>query len=188
MILLREAIETVIRLTQEEWADLSGRFSASALEKGDFFSIEGRVETEIGFLTDGVVRAFYRITNGIEYNKTLFVKGDFFGGYASLVSGKPNRINIQALTNVTFYKSNYQDISDLFKKYRNIETLCRLIAERFYIEKENREIELVLLQADERYKIFKEQFPGIENEIPQYHIASYLGITPTQLSRIRAKR
>jgi hypothetical protein len=54
--------------------------------------------------------------------------------------------------------------------------------------KERREIELVLLQADERYKIFKQEYPNLENLIPQYHIASYLGVTPTQLSRIRAKK
>lgn len=55
------------------------------------------------------------------------------------------------------------------------------------MQKEQREIEIVLLDADERYHIFQKQFSGLENRIPQYHIASYLGITPTQLSRIRRK-
>lgn len=158
------------------------------LSKGAYFAIENRVETNLGFLLKGVVRAFYRNNDGIEYNKTFFTGHEFFGAYASLVSRKPNKIILQSLTECDIMVASYNKIEALFSEYRKIETLARLIAEQFFIEKEKREIELVLLQADERYKLFKQEYPGIENSIPQYHIASYLGITPTQLSRIRAKR
>jgi hypothetical protein len=57
-----------------------------------------------------------------------------------------------------------------------------------FLEKEKREIELVLLGAQQRYQLFQNEYPNLENLISQYHIASYLGVTPTQLSRIRAKR
>ena len=53
---------------------------------------------------------------------------------------------------------------------------------------EKREVEIVLLEANKRYAIFKKEYPQLEQLIPQYHIASYLGITPTQLSRIRAQK
>lgn len=59
------------------------------------------------------------------------------------------------------------------------------IIQQAFIQKEERELEIVLLNADKRYHLFKTQFPNLEQLIPQYHIASYLGITPTQLSRIR---
>jgi CRP-like cAMP-binding protein len=52
---------------------------------------------------------------------------------------------------------------------------------------EKKEIEMALLDADKRYSIFRDEYPGIELEIPKYHVASYLGISPTQLSRIRKK-
>ncbi|GMU95073.1 MAG: hypothetical protein AMXMBFR50_05900 [Ignavibacterium album] len=55
------------------------------------------------------------------------------------------------------------------------------------MQKEKREIEIVLLNAEKRYQIFRNDFPQLEQQIPQYHIASYLAITPTQLSRIRRK-
>ena len=54
-------------------------------------------------------------------------------------------------------------------------------------KKEVREIQIVLNNATERYEFFRQEHPGLENKIPQYHIASYLGVTPIQLSRIRAK-
>ncbi|MGE4347904.1 MAG: Crp/Fnr family transcriptional regulator, partial [Flavobacteriaceae bacterium] len=63
----------------------------------------------------------------------------------------------------------------------------RKLAEQFFVHKEQREVNIVMLDADKRYLIFQQEFPFLEQLIPQYHIASYLGITPTQLSRIRRK-
>jgi CRP-like cAMP-binding protein len=185
---LEKVVKSILNLSEEAWQMFASCFSSERLSKGDYFALEGRREKHIGFLTSGVVRAFFRTNDGVEYNKTFFVPGDFFGPYSALVSGKPNRIFIQALTDVDFYKADYAAITALYVKHREIESLSRLLAEQFFIEKENREIELVLLQADERYRIFQQEYPGVEIQIPQYHIASYLGITPTQLSRIRAKR
>jgi hypothetical protein len=68
-----------------------------------------------------------------------------------------------------------------------IERLRRKIAERFFVRSEKKQLEMALLEAKERYSIFREEHPGFEDIIPQYHIASYLGISPTQLSRIRKK-
>lgn len=188
MEILENSLKSIINLSDSEWNNFKNCFSLERLSKGEHFALEGRKESNIGFIIDGVLRAYYRTSDGIEYNKTFFTKNDFFGAYAALVTGQNNKINIQALTEVTFLKANYKAITDLFEQNRGIETLARKIAELFYISKENREIELALLQADARYSIFKKQYPNLENLIPQYHVASYLGITPTQLSRIRVKK
>jgi CRP-like cAMP-binding protein len=185
---LKLYLDQILPIADEEWQSFSSLFSEERLEKGEDFSMSNRVETKIGFLLNGVVRAFYRNSNGIEYNKTFFTDPSFFGAYAALVTKQTNHIHIQALTDCRILTAHYSQITQLFRPYRNIETLARLIAEQFYIAKEKREIGIVLLQADERYRLFKEEYPNIENLIPQYHIASYLGITPTQLSRIRAKK
>lgn len=163
-------------------------FSEVELKKGDYFACEGRVETNLGFLKNGVLRAFYRSSEGLEYNKTFFTENEFFGAYSSLVTGQINQINIQALTDCTILMADYEGITRLFEEYREIEKLARVLGEYLYVYKEKREIELVILQADERYKRFRKEYPNLENLIPQYHIASYLGITPTQLSRIRMKK
>ena len=178
----------MLPLDKEEWESLSQLFFKEELTRGEYFAIENRIETKFGFLLKGVIRAFYRTHEGIEYNKTFFTDNEFFGAFTSLVSQQPNKIIFQALTDCLILKASYTDYTKLFTKHRHIETLARIIAEQFFIEKEKREIEIVTLQADERYRIFKEEYPDIENLIPQYHIASYLGITPTQLSRIRAKK
>jgi len=69
-----------------------------------------------------------------------------------------------------------------------MERIGRKIAEYYYLEKEKNLVDMALYDADKRYSILKERFPTIESQVQQYHIASYLGISPTQLSRIRKKR
>ncbi len=183
---LKTYLDTLTVLPDADWEALRPLFSATELPRGTYFAQEGRVENNLGFLRQGVVRAFYRSSNGTEYNKTFFSGPEFFGAYSSLVSRQPNRINVQALTDCLILKASYPDIAALFPQHRSVETLARLLAESLFLRKEKREIELVLLRADERYRRFREEHPALENLISQYHIASYLGITPTQLSRIRA--
>ena len=156
-------------------------------KKGDHFIKEGQVAREIGFLTNGVIRAYYRNSEGTEYNKHFFTGPCFVGGYASLITGTPNQINQQALTDCELLVANFKQFTALYSSHRDIENAARILAERFFVQKEQREIEIVLLDAEKRYQIFQQEYPGLENLIAQYHIASYLGVTPTQLSRIRRK-
>lgn len=188
MQLLKSSLVKIISLDEPEWAAFAALFDQRLLDRHALFAVENRKETEIGFLETGVIRAFYRNGEGAEYNKKFFVPGEFFGAYTALVTNQPSKINLEALTPCKVYVANYSAITALFEQHRKIETLARLVAQQFYIEKEKREIELALLQADERYQIFRNSYPGLEAVVPQYHIASYLGITPTQLSRIRAKK
>ncbi|MDJ1470408.1 Crp/Fnr family transcriptional regulator [Xanthocytophaga flava] len=185
---LQTCVNQIVRLDDAAWNAFSQLFTESMLKRGEYFAEAGRQEHEIGFLTKGVVRAFYRNGEGQEYNKTFFTDNEFIGAYASLVMQVSNQINLQALTDCSILVANYNEITTLFEHHRTIETFARKMAEYFYVYKEKREIDLVLLQADERYKRFQQEYPDLENQIPQYHIASYLGITPTQLSRIRSKK
>jgi hypothetical protein len=79
----------------------------------------------------------------------------------------------------------YHEPKRLSDNNYELERLRRCIAERLFVGNEKKQLEMVLMDTTERYLIFKEQHPGLEDVIPQYHIASYLGISPTQLSRIR---
>ncbi|MDN4011959.1 Crp/Fnr family transcriptional regulator [Chryseobacterium gambrini] len=174
-------------ISNESWEQFSALFTPKILKKGDYFITSGQTAKEIGFLETGVVRAFYINNEGTEYNKHFFVNPCFIGGYSSLITGTPNQINQQALTECKILTAKYADIQSLYKTCPDIERAARILAELFFVQKEQREIEIVLLDADKRYEIFQKDFPQLEQQIPQYHIASYLGITPTQLSRIRKK-
>lgn len=92
------------------------------------------------------------------------------------------------MTDCHLLVADFDKVTLLYKDFPKIESLARILAEHKFAIKEKREIELVTLEAKERYDIFKNEHPGLENQISQYHIASYLGISPTQLSRIRTKK
>ncbi len=162
-------------------------FSERVLLKGDYFINEGEIAKQIGFLKSGIVRAFYVNKEGVEYNKHFFMPHTIIGGYSSLVTATANKIVQQALIDCELLVANYADIIALYDAYPDFERVGRRLAEFYFVEKEKREIEIVLMDADERYLIFQREYPQLEQLIPQYHIASYLGITPTQLSRIRRK-
>jgi CRP-like cAMP-binding protein len=184
---LKKYIEHLTPLSATSWDQLKNLFVEKELKKDEYFITAGQIAKEIAFLESGILRAFYRNGEGTEYNKHFFVSPCFIGGYASLITGTPNQINQQALSACKILVADYAALKALYPSCQDIETLSRTLAERFFVHKEQREIEIVLLDADKRYQLFQQQFPTLEQQIPQYHIASYLGITPTQLSRIRRK-
>jgi CRP-like cAMP-binding protein len=102
-----------------------------------------------------------------------------------LLTGNVNLIAQQALTDCVVYTCDYKSLTNLFDECPNLERFARKIAEHYFLEKEKNEIEIVLLDASQRYTLFKRDFSNLEQLIPQFHIASYLGVSATQLSRIR---
>lgn len=167
--------------------ELKKCFKPLHLNKNDFFVKESEYAQQIGFLKKGIVRAFFLNQEGKEYTKQFFVGSSIIGAYNSLLTKQPNKIAQQALTDCDVLVANYSDLENLYTKYHDLERLGRKIAEFYFLEKEQKEIEMALLDADKRYLIMRQRFPSIETIIPQYYIASYLGISPTQLSRIRKK-
>jgi CRP-like cAMP-binding protein len=180
-------LNAISPIKENAWQSLRSLFSVKSLLKGEYFITEGETAKQIGFLTSGMIRAFYRNSEGIEYNKHFFIPNTIIGGYSSLITSAPNKINQQALADCTMLVANYAQITRLYDSFPDCERLGRRLAELYFVAKEQREINIVLLDADKRYLIFKQEYPQLEQLIPQYHIASYLGITPTQLSRIRRK-
>lgn len=180
-------LNKISRLTSDTWSLLIPHITEIQLKKNEYFVKEGEISREIGILTKGIVRSFYITQEGKEYNKTLFAAPNIIGSYVSLITGQPNRLPQQALTDCIITKIPLSIIEKLSEEHLEIERLRRKIAELFFVLKEKRELEMALLQAEERYLIFREEFPEAEQLIPQYHIASYLGISATQLSRIRKK-
>lgn len=184
---LKAYIDTISRVEPDTYKALYTCFKPLHLFKNDFFVREGEYAQRMGFLKKGVVRSFFTRPDGKEYSKQFFIGPSLIGAYTSLLNKKPNRIAQQALTDCEILVAPYGEIEKLYNKFHGLERLGRKIAEFYFIEKELKEIEMALLDADKRYLIMREKFPGIETIVPQYHIASYLGISPTQLSRIRGK-
>ncbi|MDW7690574.1 Crp/Fnr family transcriptional regulator [Flammeovirgaceae bacterium SG7u.111] len=173
-------------ITAKAWDDLNMTLEEKNIRKNAFLISEGEKASYCYFLVEGVVRVFY--SNGeSEYNKTFFVEGTFPTPLTALLSAAPSQLNFQALTPVKLLRFSYASFRGLFNTHRCLELLFLKIMEFNWIKKEQHDIRMVTNSATVNYQIFQEEFPKLEQLIPQYHIASYLGITPIQLSRIRAK-
>lgn len=182
---LHQYLAHISQISEPAFESLWACFEPMQLNKHDFFVREGEYAQQIGFLSQGIVRAYFVNQEGKEYNKQFFVGPSIIGAYTSLLTNNPNLIAQQALTPSQVWVANYPEIEALYQRFHDLERLGRKIAEFYFLEKEQKEIEMALLEASERYAIFQQCFPSVEAQIPQYHIASYLGISPTQLSRIR---
>ena len=185
---LHKYLNHITPISEQTWTLLKELFVEKELKKFEYFSKVDKVATKIAFLQKGIVRSFYTNNEGQEFNKNFFVAPAFIGAYTSLITNGPNKLAQQALTNCIICETDYSKIKQLYDTCPDLERLGRIRAEHYFVEKEIRELNLVMLEAKEYYKIFQQQYPTLEQQIPQYHIASFLGITPTQLSRIRAKK
>ena len=182
---LKEYFNAISKLNESTWDKILPFFREEKLLKNEYFAKENRTSRRIAFLKTGVVRAFFTNQEGKDYNKQFFVGQSIIGAYTSLLTGQVNIIAQQALTDCVIYSCDYKSLTDLFDDHPDLERFARKIAEHYFLEKEKKEIEIVLLDASQRYILFKKEFPTLEQLISQLHIASYLGISATQLSRIR---
>lgn len=185
MIPLQHFFNSISPLKEETWSKILPFFQEGKLLPGEYFARENEVARKFAFLESGVVRAYFIDQKGQDYNKQFFVGYSSIGAYTSLLTGKPNLIAQQALTTCVIWYCDYHSLVSLYDSFPDLERLARKTAEYYFLEKEKKELEIVLLDASQRYKIFQLEFPMLEQLIPQYHIASYLGISATQLSRIR---
>ncbi|MFN0048840.1 MAG: Crp/Fnr family transcriptional regulator [Cytophagales bacterium] len=185
---LYQYLNHITPISDKTWSALKDHFVRKELKKFEYFSKVDVIATKIAYLHQGVVRSFYSNAEAQEFNKNFFVAPAFIGAYSSLITNSANKLAQQALTDCIIWEIDYDVIKRSFDSCQDLERLARIMAEYYFVEKENREVNLLMLEAKDYYKIFKSQYPTLEQLIPQYHIASFLGITPTQLSRIRAEK
>jgi CRP-like cAMP-binding protein len=101
-----------------------------------------------------------------------------------MITGAPSAYTVEAMEPSVVIEISNAALQALMQASHNWERFVRLSLERLYIRKEERERELLYLNAKRRYEAFLAKYPGLEKRIPQYHIASYIGISPVSLSRL----
>ncbi|MCG6969571.1 MAG: Crp/Fnr family transcriptional regulator [Gammaproteobacteria bacterium] len=187
-VALKAVVDHLVAPPEEQWQSFQQLFHARFLKEGEYFIRVGEPSEYFGFINAGLVRFFYQTPRGTEFNKSFSQENQFMGAYSAFLTNQPARFNIQALEQTHMLIAKISPIIRLFNQHPCWEKLGRLLAEQLYIKKEQREAEFLLDDAETRYRHFLEHYPDLENRLAQYHIASYLGITPVALSRIRKKR
>lgn len=182
---IKNYIFSISPLSEAAWQDFSACFRPESCKANFKLTEAGKIPTDIYFLKSGLVRAYFLTADGKEYSKTIFSQPSFFGSIAALIQQTASLLTFESLTPCSLYVANYKEVKKLYDQHRELDRFGRLMMEQFFIAKEKREIELVTLPAKDRYLNLQRSIPNIDLLIPQYQIASHLGISPTQLSRIR---
>jgi CRP-like cAMP-binding protein len=148
----------------------------------------GTSPTWFGFVRTGLLRMYYLRPNGRSFTKSFILAGQFFGASDTLLGGAPTRLWIEALERTEVLQAPYTTVTEHYPRHPAWERIGRRFAEGLYMRKLEREASLLMDTAAERYDAFLRDHGAIENRIPDYHIASYLGITPETLSRLKKSR
>ncbi len=153
----------------------------------EYFIRAGEMPLKIAFVSKGLMRYVYTNDKGDEFTKAMMAENNFISSYSAMVLGKPSYFSIEALENTQLLVIKWSDFLALQKKDIFWVRFLMKFLEKGYIIKEKRERDLLLLDAETRYKEFLNEFPGMDQRVKQGVIASYLGIQPETLSRIRRK-
>jgi CRP-like cAMP-binding protein len=155
------------------------------LQKNDYLIKAGSICGFIGFVESGALRS-YILKESNEFNVDFYLPGSFVSSYTSFLTRQPTNTNIQALSGSTICTISYPDYNNLLKTGVEWYRLGKLIADTLFLKKCKREKSLLTDSAEDRYNLLLKTYPQIEQLVAQYHIASYLGIKPESLSRIRS--
>jgi CRP-like cAMP-binding protein len=174
-------------LPSERIEELLGIGRIKSIKAFDYFIRAGEVPHKIAFVGSGLFRYVYTNNRGDEFTKGIIAQNFFLSSYSAMIMGRPSYFSIQALENSQLLEINWSDFEHLKENDIFWLEFQLKFVEKGYIIKEKRERELLLLDAETRYKNFLIEFPGMDQRIKQGIIASYLGIQPETLSRIRKK-
>lgn len=136
------------------------------------------------FLVDGVTRIF-QLKNDMEYTLRFNFPITPFNSYASFITQTPSLINVEALTDVKVFRMSYRDMQGLYEISKMAERVGRRMIELLYVQREIKELQMHSKTAEDYYFELIDDNDSLVQRIPQKHLASYLGITPESLSRIK---
>jgi CRP/FNR family transcriptional regulator, anaerobic regulatory protein len=183
---VKASIEKFTPLSDEEFAMLAKKFSIRELRKRELLVREGEVCRFVVFIHHGSLRYFYDV-DGEERTGQFFFENSWYTDYESFLTNSPSKQNIEAMEPSKLFMLPKKDLYELYDKIPRIERFGRIMAENAYLGNRKNAIGLLTESPEERYlKLLKER-PQLIQRVPQHYIASYLGIKPQSLSRIRKR-
>ena len=186
-MLLASTLRRLAELPDAEMERALALFQPARLRRDEHLLRAGEVPATIAFLRAGLLRLYYLDESGAEYTKSFCCAPELVAAYSALLLCEPSRLFIQALEDSSLLIADYRAYQRLAAGHGCWQIVNRRIAEALFIKKEKREAALLLDDAETRYRQFLAEYPQLEGRVRQHHIASYLGITPVSLSRIRAR-
>ena len=175
-------------LTKDDLNAVAPLLSVRRLAAGEHFLRAGEPAEFAALVTHGSVREYYSLADGAERVKAFVFAVGLTGSLADLLSKGLSTSSIVADEEARMLVVRFEDLSALARRMPSWDNVFRVLTQQLYLRKARREYELLALDAQARYAALLEQQPQIESQVQARHIASYLGVTPVHLSRLRRRR
>jgi len=180
-------ISRYIQLTTGEQSVFLSKVKFRKYLKGQFVVQNGDICRQESFVLSGCLKTFYIDNDGHEHIVMFAIEDWWTADLGSFISQTPADLNVQCLEDSELIEISYNDLQQLYIEIPKLERFFRIIIQNAFVAAQKRIINNLSLPAMERYIRFRDQYPKIEQRVPQYMIASYLGITKEFLSKIRAQ-
>ena len=183
---VRQILDKIHPNSDKDWDYFKSKFIKKHISKKTIILSKGQIESSLYFIEKGVLRAW--IEKG--FNDLTFdfcFENSFYSAYSSFITQTPCEYNIESISDITIWEVSYRNLQDIYKDTINGQLIGRSVAESLYISKTKRELSLLFRSPEQRYKELFIEHPRLIKEIPLKYIASFIGVTPQALSRIRKR-
>lgn len=181
-------IKNSISLSSEAKEHIFSISKERKLVKGEFLINQGQIVKNTYFVTNGCLRSYCIDKNGKEHTLQFAIKNWWISDFIAIYNNELATLTVECITDSTVIEFEAEKLETIHALFPEFEAFQRKNLERHVVSLHKRILNQLQLSAQERYDLFLEQYPDIEQYTPNYHIASYLGITQQSLSRIRVEK
>jgi CRP-like cAMP-binding protein len=181
-------IDNFVKLTEEEKQIFSSCFKEVKIKKRQFIVQPNFIAKYRNYILKGAFRAYVVADEGQDHTITFAIEEWWITDYNSYIFQQPATMFVVALENSIILQLDFEKEQELKHQNHKFETFFRMVAERGLAFQQRRIVSNLTQTAEERYENFVSRYPQIVQRVPQYALASYLGMTTEFLSRIRNKR
>lgn len=178
-------LQRCMPFTEEELEIFHGFLTFQKFKKKSMLLQQGEICKYESYIIKGCARTFYTDANGHDITLLFAVEDYWLGDIASFYKKVPSRFNIQLIEDTELFSIDYESKEALLEQLPKFERVFRIMVQNHLVSTQNRLVNNIAFSAAENYAAFLKQFPNIPQRVPQHFIASYLGISPEFLSKIR---
>lgn len=182
---IRQVMKQMINITEEELNTFIGQTVSKTFKRQEIVSRPNTIPNEIFFINKGLIRVLITDHEGTEHTIHFALENQFIADYSNFLQKQPSFYSLQAIEETQVVILPRAAIEWGYENLKGGQKLGRLIAEFYFIYQDDRIKNMYARTPKQRYDSITEVFPNIHNRVPQHMIASYLGITPVHLSRLK---
>lgn len=190
---LRQEIEQIVSISDQEWRNIASKFTFQTIPKGHTIHRSGDVFSKTYYIKNGTARSYLTDSDGKEFTWQLYfrdnastVKNQFLDDSASYYEQEGSFLNFETLEDSEFYVIGISELDEIFNLDKKFEKMARMyMHNNFFSPMYKRTLSVMSENAETRYQRLLKEHPNVFQHVKAYHVASFLGIAPQTLSKIR---